>query len=537
MKSGTRLRGTALPAAALVWGVGFAVVWQALAWNAGFLHDDAFITLRYAQNWLAGNGVGWNPGDRVEGYTNFLQLLLTTGLGALGIDLVRAVRIVSSAAWCGLLLFGLARARASGGWGGRDLASLPVVASVASIPLIGWVFGGLEAPLVALWVTVGTLVACDAFSDPSPCARRRFIAAGACFGLACLARLDAGIFVATAVVFLLGVPGPAPLSRRERVRRAASFAAPVVALLAPWLAWKLWYYGGLLPNTWYVKASDPSVWRLAAGVRYLAGFLATPPFALVALAAGAARAALSRRLSRGEAFALSAVALHVAWVVYVGGDQMPLHRLLVPVLPVSIWLAWMLWRPDLQRLGDAGRLAAGVAVAVALVLQLVWPQVSGPHRNATSFVGAAVGRYIASAWRPGALVALNTAGSTPYHAPELRYLDMLGLNDAHIARRPLGPARLPGQRLPGHARGDGAYVLAQRPDYLILGPAAGVPARNPWFLSDLEISEDPAFAREYVPRRAVIDVSDLPGYRDFEPTRSGSLVFTWYERRRPEPPE
>jgi hypothetical protein len=526
MRSGTRW-GTVILGAALVWGAGFVVVWRAVAWNAGFLHDDAFISLRYAQNWLAGNGVAWNPGDRVEGYTNFLQLLLTTGLGAVGVDLVRAVRIVSFAAWCGLLAFGLLRARASRRWATPDLASLPVVASVASIPLVAWVFGGLEAPLVALLVTVGALGVCDALSDASLPARRPLALAGGCLGLACLTRLDAGIFVAAAVAFLLTQPG----RLRARVSSAAVFAAPVAVLLAPWLVWKGVYYGDLLPNTWYVKASDPSGWRLAAGVRYLGGFLATPPFALAWAMAGALRAGLARRLTRGQAFALTALALHAAWIVYVGGDQMPLHRLLVPVLPLSCWLAFALWRPDLERLGARSRLAVAGGVSLALALQLVWPHVSGAHRNATSFVGTAVGRYIARAWRPGSLVALNTAGSTPYHAPDLRYLDMLGLNDAHIARRPMGPLRLPGQRLPGHARGDGAYVLAQRPDYLILGPAAGVPASNPWFLSDLEIAEDPAFVREYAPRRAVLDVHDLPGYQDYPPTRSGALVFTWYERR------
>ncbi|MDE0736444.1 MAG: hypothetical protein OSB47_11515, partial [Pirellulaceae bacterium] len=29
-----------------------------------FFHDDAYITLRYSQNWLDGNGVNWNTGER-----------------------------------------------------------------------------------------------------------------------------------------------------------------------------------------------------------------------------------------------------------------------------------------------------------------------------------------------------------------------------------------------------------------------------------------------------------------------------------------
>ena len=34
--------------------------------------DDAFISFRYAENWVSGHGPVYNAGERVEGYTNFL---------------------------------------------------------------------------------------------------------------------------------------------------------------------------------------------------------------------------------------------------------------------------------------------------------------------------------------------------------------------------------------------------------------------------------------------------------------------------------
>lgn len=40
------------------------------------LVDDAYISLRYAWQWVNGAGIVWQPGDRVEGYTNFLQVAL-----------------------------------------------------------------------------------------------------------------------------------------------------------------------------------------------------------------------------------------------------------------------------------------------------------------------------------------------------------------------------------------------------------------------------------------------------------------------------
>lgn len=41
-----------------------------------WLVDDAFISFRYAHNLVSGNGLVFNPGERVEGFTNFLWTML-----------------------------------------------------------------------------------------------------------------------------------------------------------------------------------------------------------------------------------------------------------------------------------------------------------------------------------------------------------------------------------------------------------------------------------------------------------------------------
>ena len=57
----------------------------AAAWGA-WLCDDSFISLRYAENLVAGNGLVYNAGEFVEGYTNLLWTLLLAGFAALGAD-------------------------------------------------------------------------------------------------------------------------------------------------------------------------------------------------------------------------------------------------------------------------------------------------------------------------------------------------------------------------------------------------------------------------------------------------------------------
>ncbi len=50
------------------------------AWNLHrYQFDDAYISYRYARNVEAGNGPVFNVGDRVEGYSNFLWVLLLAG--------------------------------------------------------------------------------------------------------------------------------------------------------------------------------------------------------------------------------------------------------------------------------------------------------------------------------------------------------------------------------------------------------------------------------------------------------------------------
>jgi hypothetical protein len=59
------------------------LVITALRYTAEYDHrviDDSYISFQYAKNWAAGNGPVFNPGERVEGYTNFLWMALMTPL-------------------------------------------------------------------------------------------------------------------------------------------------------------------------------------------------------------------------------------------------------------------------------------------------------------------------------------------------------------------------------------------------------------------------------------------------------------------------
>ena len=60
----------------------------ALTRSAGI--DDAYISYRYAEQLVAGHGLVFNPGERVEGMSNALWTLLLAGLNMLGMPLPTA---------------------------------------------------------------------------------------------------------------------------------------------------------------------------------------------------------------------------------------------------------------------------------------------------------------------------------------------------------------------------------------------------------------------------------------------------------------
>jgi hypothetical protein len=106
---------------------------------------------------------------------------------------------------------------------------------------------------------------------------------------------------------------------------------------------------------------------------------------------------------------------------------------------------------------------------------------------------------------------------------------MLGLNDPAIARRNPVPLNLPTVREIGHMKGDGASILARRPQYII--PLAGNGPLLKWnditlYLGEYELVRLPDFWKEYEPCELTLSMSNDPG--DEVPK---SFEFIFYQRR------
>jgi len=144
-----------------VWGADF--IWRTSFVIEGrryfCLFDDAMISMRYAENWAAGLGPVWNPGERVEGVTNFAWTALMALVHLVPADkrlLSLAVQVIGLiiCVLCPVAAYHLVQRM-----GRRGLPAVLAAGMVALYyPLSYWSLMGMETGAVALLVTLTAIV-------------------------------------------------------------------------------------------------------------------------------------------------------------------------------------------------------------------------------------------------------------------------------------------------------------------------------------------------------------------------------------------
>ncbi len=432
------------------------------AWRfVGSVCDDAVISFRSVENQALGHGLVYNVGERLETFTNLGFVWLLAAARAAGADLFAAAGAIGFVAAAGALVATWWLAREAGL--GRAVWA-PVLFASSSTTLVGQAGSGLETTACALFTTLGlarVLQECRAHGDG---ASRRHGAGALLLGCAVSMRPDSVSVLVGALVckaFLLGAS--------ERRRAAIRDGVVAFAVVAALTGFRVAYYGDPLPNPVHAKVgADLAV--LKSGLSYWFEWVRAD-FGMAVLAAGLVLAFAASGRAR-----LLAV-LCAGWCAYVvvsGGDHMPYSRFFAPMLPAfAVALAAGMAPLFVGGVGSGWRAAAGGLFVCALALQPAWASVSRGNVPAKNMVHEtfrrAIGEFFAreAAARGGPLVvACNPVGYVGFFAgPRVRVVDMLGLCDAHVAREGRRDTKL----LVGHQVGDGAWVLAQRPDFLILG--------------------------------------------------------------------
>ena len=120
------------------------------AWMNRFIMDDAFISFRYASHLVQGHGLVWNPGERVEGYSNFLWTLLIACGMWLGIDPVWASWILGLCSGFVTLIFTYRLASLI--FDSRDAGLLTIILLGVNLTFSAFVTGGLETQMQTAFI-------------------------------------------------------------------------------------------------------------------------------------------------------------------------------------------------------------------------------------------------------------------------------------------------------------------------------------------------------------------------------------------------
>lgn len=341
-----------------------------------FLCDDAYITFRYARNFVLGRGLVWNPGEAVEGYTNFLWTLFMAAAIRLDISPETAAPVLSILCDLAVLALLLPAARrlapAEARW--TALIALGLLALNRSWNV--WATGGLETRLFTLLTFAGLycLLLAPLSGDGSGTTaagsgRNRHtgrltpltwqLLGATLLGLGALTRPD-GLLLFGMAMIALAVERRGELLAfgdwRRRVfpavRELALTSLPFLVIVGGHLIFRLAYYGRPLPNTYYAKVDAP--WP-EMGFLYLFAFALEYGLVLW-LPFGVALMSLARRRAGAPRFYLYFLLIfapHALYYAYkVGGDHFEFRIFDIYLPLLALFLAHslvLLWNETRRR--------------------------------------------------------------------------------------------------------------------------------------------------------------------------------------------
>jgi len=462
-----------------------------------FTVDDAFITFRYADNLARGHGIAFNPGERVEGYTNFLWMIILSLVKMAGLSTVMGAKFIGAA--CGIALIPLTSmivVRCSG----RAAAAPAILGALllAATPSVAvWSVAGLETSLFTLLIVTGVY----SFLGESR-SRHGFPISAFLFALATLTRPDGALFFLVSGIFVVRDHRRKLISTRSTVLWFLVF----LSIVATYSVWRWGYFGYAFPNTFYAKTGRGIYQWLGgllyttAGIRKHGGMLFFA-FAFIPAFWGTCKRREARYLA----------SLVFAWLiynVYKGHDVLSMFRFFVPMLPLLFALVSLALFDVLAAMRASGlhRAAAalfaavfllgtfGTNVILAYLSQDLRPQIREYQlqlRMDARWFEPTIKRLQEIAPESSS-IALVDAGAIAYYTGWY-VIDRWGLCDEHIAhsvgRGPLGE------------KFDADYVLSKEPTFIQTKVTPEMEKsgdfRGAW-AGDAALFAHPRFHRDYV---------------------------------------
>jgi len=306
----------------------FVVVCLVYLANTGLLWgniiDDAYISLRYAQNLAPGNGLGYKPDDRGEGYNKFLWVIIQYFSILSGINPVFAAKITGA-------ISGLATLLLIMNWGGKWFGNIsyfvliPLFYLGTSGYFIYYSLSGMETNLYGFFLLLGIY-----FHILKPEGRGSLYSTISMLA-ASLTRPE-GLLFATIILAAQGHQVyKSTITRSQWMINIFVY----IILFSIYTGWRVLYFGSLLPNTYYVRMGKDLTdyfYTWTNGIAYIKAFMRNHCWLpLISLAA-----TVLLRKYKGILFSGIFTCIYCLVIIFEGGDWMPFSRMLIPILPIFL---------------------------------------------------------------------------------------------------------------------------------------------------------------------------------------------------------
>ncbi|MEM8889295.1 MAG: hypothetical protein AAGD28_15060 [Bacteroidota bacterium] len=271
-------------------------------YKTAWLSDDAFITYRYLDNFIQGEGLTFNKGHRVQAYTHPLWLFIHLPLYFL-FDNIYYVGLIISCLFSLLAIYFFLNSLAL-----KEPKIYALLLIISSTAFIDFSSSGLENPLTHILLISISIRFLSEDNSPIKSLYISLIAA-----LMVLNRMDSILLILP----LLLMHAWANWEKRR-------IFYLLIGML-PFLLWEIFaliYYGFLFPMTAYAKLNiSLSRWQLMEqGFYYMEDLLTHDPLTSIVILAALV---LSFRLKEKKFTALAlGIVLHLIYLFFIGGDFM-----------------------------------------------------------------------------------------------------------------------------------------------------------------------------------------------------------------------
>jgi hypothetical protein len=472
-----------------------------------FIQDDAYTSFRYAKNFVEGYGLVFNPGERVEGYTNFLWVMILSPLYFLDHAHILTLDLESTSQFLSIIFsvcvlvitYFLSRTIFKRDDEEKSLIKnfineltnlVPVFMLSVSTPLIYWGVSAMETTLFVSLTLLSILLYLKNAEKNNPSMLWIFVSVLSSllrpeglivFVLILLHKIFYNYLLHKEEKFLLRIRAVAD---KTLIKEILFFSFPLLI----YICFRMIYYGYPLPNTFYAKTNF-SFEFIIRGINYFLDF--TKAYLLYGFVLLFPTVLFFDKKNIKELSLL--FWLIAAWTmlnILIGGDVLPIHRFFLPLMPLifiifvkaipytinlllskkkmiahllsllvfTLVIVYSLMNYKMQRIQMMEKRAYESGLVKKMKIYANWVNVQSERK----------GRQIS--------VAMSTIGAFSYFT-NTRVIDIVGLTDEYISHHPKEVEgiddELPVLWKERHYNAD--YVLSQKPDYIIF-PAGAKPS-------------------------------------------------------------